>query len=111
MGILDNLPHTCIGKRRVREQGTLAGGKDSFTTTFTDRACWRQPLSDSEILEFNKRDIEVSHKIFFTSDPGLDERDVIVIGSDVMEVRAVSHQDASVGLGIVWRLIVKLKKL
>ncbi len=111
MGILDNLPHTCTAKRRTREQGSLGGGKDSFTTLFENRACWRQPVSDAEALEFNRRDIAVSHKIYFTSDPSVDERDVIEMGDDRMDVISVSHDDASVGLGIVWRVMVELKKV
>jgi len=109
MSILDNLPHTCAAYRRTRTAGTLGGSKDSFSTTlFTARACWRQAAGDSEKLEFDKRGITVTHKIYFASDPSLDERDVLVIGSDTMEVRSAASPDAGVGLSVVWRVMAEL---
>lgn len=110
MSVLDNLPHLCTAKRRTRTKDALGGSKDSFPVTlFTDRACWRQPANASEVLEYQQRNQNVTHKIYFTSDPVLDERCIIEIGTDVMSVRSVSQKDASVGLGVVWRVMVELE--
>ncbi len=84
--------------------------KDSFATVlFTDRACWRQPATSSEIKEYQQRDVVVTHKIYFTSDPGVDGSYVLVVGGDTMSVRSAAHPDASVGLGVLWRVMVQLE--
>ena len=109
MSLLDTLPHLATAKRRTRTRGALVGSRDSYDTVlFTDRACWRQPVSDSETLEFQKRDVKVTHKIYFNTDPGLSDTDILVIGSESHKVRSESHPDASVGLGVLWRVMVEL---
>ena len=52
-------------------------------TVFSNRDCWRQAASEREILQYQKRGIAVTHKIYFATDPGLDERHFITIGSDL----------------------------
>jgi hypothetical protein len=103
------MPHTATAKRRTRTKDALGGSKDSFTTLFEDRACWRQQASSGEIREAQAREVQITHKVFFASDPGLDERDVLVIGGDTMSVRSYVHPDASAGLGVLWRVMVKLE--
>jgi len=108
MSLLDNFPHTCTAKRRTRTKGTLAGSKDSFVTTvFSARACWRQLANDAEIREFEKRGISVTDKIYFTTDPGLDERHIIEIDGEILEVRSEAGPDASAGLGVVYRVMAE----
>lgn len=107
--LLDNLPHTCTAKKRRRAKGTLGGSKDSFpTVVFTDRACWQQPAGDREIVEFQKRDITITNKVYFISDPELDENHVLVIDGDTYEVRSHSSPDCSAGLGVLWKVMVEL---
>jgi hypothetical protein len=93
----------------VRTQGSLGSSRDGLgTAVFTDRACWRQAASESEILQYQKRGISVTHKIYFTTDPGLDERHTIVMGSDTMEVRTYASPDASAGLGVLYRVMADM---
>lgn len=108
MSLLDALPHVCTAKLRTRTKDSLGGGKDSYAVVFTGRACWRQPAGDAEVRDFQQRGQRLTHKIYFSSDPGLDERHVLMIGSDTMRVLSVSDPDASVGLGILWRCMVEL---
>ena len=108
MSLLDNLPHLATHKIRVRTKGTTGGSKDTPTTVATDVECWQQGAGDSEVREYDKRGITVTHKVYYVSDPGLDERHIIVIGSDTLEVRSASSPDASVGLGILYRVMCEL---
>ena len=78
-------------------------------TVFSNRDCWRQAASEREILQYQKRGIAVTHKIYFATDPGLDERHFITIGSDIMEVRSYASPDASAGLGMLWRVMAELR--
>jgi len=109
MSLLDNLPHTCTAKPRVRTAGTLGGSKDSFPTIlFSDRACWRQRATGAEVREFDKRGISVTDKVYFTSDPALNESYILEIGGDTLEVRGFASPDASAGLGLLWMVLAEM---
>lgn len=106
MSLLDNFPHTAEAKIRSTAADGLMGTKSSYTTVFSGRACWRQPAGDSEIVEYQKRGVTITNKIYFTADPGLDERHVLVIGGLTYDVKSQSEPDASAGLSVVWRVMV-----
>ena len=109
MSLLDNLPHLATAKVRRREKDEFGGTRDNYPTIlFSDRPCWRQGLSATEIELFQHRDMKVTHKVFFATDPGLDEGHVLVIGGDTMTVRSAAHPDSSAGLGVLWRIEVEL---
>lgn len=111
MSILDNLPHTCSAFNRVRTKDTLGGNKDSYEAVdgFTNRSCWRQPVSDSEKSDFEKRGIRITNKVYFTSDPELTEKHVLRFDDSGynFDVKSASVPDASAGLGMVWRVMVE----
>ena len=107
MGLLDSFPHTADAYVRTRVSDNLGGGHDSFTPIFSNRACWRQNASDREIVELGRRGISVTNRIYFLSDPGLDETHSLVIGSDVYEVRSKAVPDASSGKSVVWRVMAE----
>lgn len=112
MSLLDNLPHTATATARRRTKGSLGGGKDSFPTTiFTDRACWQQQAREAEIIQFMKRGITVTDKVYFTADPGLNEKNILVVTNPdagtvtTFEVRSRALPDASAGLGVLFRVM------
>ena len=105
--LLENLPHVATAKKRKRTKDAMGGFTDSFTTVFSDRACWVQPASDREVNWWQQRSIGISHRIFFASDPGLDETHVIERGGWRYEVRSKADPDDSVGLGVLWRVMVE----
>lgn len=104
--LLDNMPHTATAKRRTRTVDSIGGAVDTWTVLFADRACWRQQAGDSESDSYEQRGISVTNKVYFASDPGLDERDVLVVNGDTMEVVSRPRKDASAGLGVLWRVNV-----
>ncbi len=107
--LLDSLPHTATAKLRSRTSDALGGSKDTFTTVFADRSCWRQPASTNERRQAQRRGIDISDKVFFVTDPELDERHVLVIDGETLSVRNYAHPDASAGLGKVFRVFAKLE--
>jgi len=109
MSILDYFPHLATARRRVRTTDSLGGNVDSFETVFSNRACWRQQAGDSEVTEFAKRGINITNKVFFTSNPHLDENHVLVIAGEVYDVISSPVPDASAGLGVIWRTMVNWK--
>ena len=106
MSILDHLPHQCTAQRRNRTQGALGGGKDSWTTLWSNRSCWRQPAGDAESNYAAKRSIRITHKVYFTTDPEVDERDRLVFSDGNFDVSSASEPDATLGLGIAYRVMV-----
>ncbi len=81
---------------------------------FTDRACWQQSAKESEILEFAKRGISVTNKVYFTDRPAVDEQHTLIITNpqtgqtNTFEVRSRAEPDASAGLGILYRIMCEL---
>lgn len=114
MSILDSLPHTYAAKTRTRTKDTLGGSRDSLATS-SSGTCWHQQAGDSEVSEFAKRGINISGKVYFASDPSLDETSILVIsdkdGTEVgqFDVQSKPNIDASAGLGVVWRCNVNRK--
>lgn len=89
----------------------MLGSIDSYPTTlFTDRACWRQPVSDKEIHYWSQRDILIENKFFFANDPELTAQDVLEVTSaagstERYEVLETSTPDDSAGLGMLYRVL------
>jgi hypothetical protein len=105
MSLLDVFPHTCTGKRRTRTKDGMGGSTDAYSTVlFTNKACWRQPASDIEIMTWQQRGTSITYKIFFKEDPGLDANCILEIGGDTLEVKSFASPDDSAGLGVVWRV-------
>ena len=104
MSLLDNLPHRCTIRVRSRSKGTLGGPVDSFTNVSTNVRCWEQRIGTSESEVYQKRGMDVSHKIYFASDPSVTENHQILIternGTTVsspvaLDVVGVDFPDAS----------------
>ena len=106
MSILDNLPHIATAQVRTRITGELGGSKDSFSTVFSGRACWQQAAGDREIEEFAKWGIQITDKVYFVVDPGVNEEYQLVIDGKTYDVRSFAERDASVGKAYVWRVMV-----
>ena len=123
MSLLDSgtLPHKCRTQRRTQTPGVLADGDVVRTTLATNVPCWEQPVGTSEANRYDKLGISVETKVYFLTDPGLTERDEIVItertdrnGRTVtvsaanqreIQVLRPSTPDSSVGLGILFKVM------
>jgi hypothetical protein len=116
MPLLANLPHLCNVRRRVRSQDSIGGAFDQPDMIKTDVACWVQGVGANEIAEYEQRSIKITNKIYFSSDPGIKEEDQIIVtkrnGSilpspAILEVRSRFGPDVSVGLGILFKVMVE----
>ncbi len=108
MSILDAMPHKCDIRIRSRTKDTMGGAKDSFTIVSTENKCWQQKATEKEIIEFQRRGIEIHCKIYFAADPEIDERHLIIIDGDSYTVRSKAIPDSSAGLGVVYRVFAEL---
>lgn len=108
MSILDTLPHTCTALIRQRIRGAMGGSRDVFTQVFTNRECWRQFKSAAPIVQYQKRGFAVVDAFYFTTDPAIDERHVLLVDGLTWDVLSRAEPDATVGLGIVYKVMAGL---
>ena len=122
MSLLTNMPHVCTIGRQKRVADTMIGNKYSIVIEQTDVPCWEQKVSAKEIMEYEKRGIDVTTKVYFAENPRLTEQHRILITSrqgiaesnlditdvgnpNTLDVTAVINPDASAGLGALYRVM------
>jgi hypothetical protein len=107
MSLLDNLPHVCTLTRPDYDQDELGGQIENQTAVTTGIACWVQNASMREIEAYRKVDTEITHKVFFQTDPGFRPGDDLIVTSGPsfvgveMEFQA-GPTDRSAGLGVLF---------
>ncbi len=72
----------------VRTTGTAGSAAFTWPTKTATLSCRIQPASASELDYAKKRDTEISHVLYFATDPGLDTRDKLFFGSRTFDVKA-----------------------
>jgi hypothetical protein len=120
VSLLDNMPGECSVKRPVYALDKYGGDAPTYLTVKTGLACWPQPASASQILEFAKRDQQITHSVFFPGgqpswtyngeSQSLQPGDVISMTDgafDGQEFEFKSGDDSSAGLAVVWRAMVE----
>jgi hypothetical protein len=118
MTLLDNFPHRCRIQHLVTSKGSLGGSRTAPVTVRSNVRCWEQKASHAEIADYEKRGMRVSRRVYFTSDPGVTERNEIVVTSrmvngawanvaspEALMVRSVEDPDATAGLGVCWKVM------
>jgi len=116
MSLLDNLPHRCTIQRLSRTKGGLGGSRTAPTAEQTDVECWEQAATQADVLDYEKRGMSVTTKVYFAAQPMVTERHQIVIterngvavpaASQVaMDVVVEARPDASAGLGVLWKVM------
>ena len=116
MSLLDEFPHRCTIQRRKRSNDRKIGNVETRIVEQTDVECWEMQASASEIKDYERKGMKVSKKIFFASNPNVTERHEIVItkrngvavptsSQVIQDVSSEAREDASAGLGVVWRVM------
>jgi len=117
MSLLNSFPHKCTIRRRTRSKGTLGGSKESFTDEQTNVECWSQNANHREVQDYEKRGMRITHKVYFTIDPGVtenhqilitEENGVAIASPDILDVKTRSDPDASAGLGVVFKVMADI---
>lgn len=124
MSLLDTLPHRCTIARVIRMNDSLGGNVYGVEIEQTDVECWEQKASTSESRDYEKRGINVTTKIYFATNPNVTEQHRILVterngtatqnlditdvaNPDTLDVVSSDYPDASVGLGILWKVMAK----
>ena len=113
MSLLDAKPHTISIRRDTfaRVTGSMGEEKRTAATHATGIGCWVQAATPSEVLEFARRDVRVTHKAFMDMADEVrfaaGDRIVVTAGptfvNDVLLVKAFGERSAGLDyLGIVY---------
>jgi len=114
MSLLDNFPHRCTIRSRVAAKDELGGIQFTYLNEQTGVYCWVQNASHKEVLEYEKRGMIVTKKVYFTTDPSVTERHQILVtemnGTTIsspvpLDVISESLPDASAGLGVAYKVM------
>jgi len=118
MSLLDSLPHTvswyrptttprsALGSTREGTPVTIVAGDSDSPNA------WVQNASDREIMDFQKMDQEVTHRVFMTTFPDLRPNDYAVVdaGPSYVGLRLDfmgNPVDRSAGLGVLQRIMTR----
>lgn len=104
MSLLDDFPHTVALKRPTSIEDSMASSREGTPVTLkSNEAAWVQNTSRRQIEDFDKRDQQVSHNVFFTTDHDLRPGDFIEVtaGPSFVGLRLdfAAASDRSAGLG------------
>lgn len=116
MSLLDTMPHECTIRRLGRVNDALGGTKTVPIVEQTEVKCWEQQASAAEIMDFERRGMKISRKVYFSTNPAVTERHEIIItkrqGTAVAEadqkpltVVKYYEPDAGAGLGVVFKVM------
>jgi len=109
--LLENLPHLATAKKRKRSSDGMVGSIDSFDdVVFVNMPCWQQAASDRTVAWWSQRGVDITHSVFFSDDPGVDENCVLIINGWQLDVKSFAEPDDSVGLGVLWRVMTQRTK-
>ena len=107
MSLLDQMPHRVTHTRPGYQRDELIGDTDENPTTVATLVkCWVQNASMREINEYQRRNENVTHKVYFPTDPGLLVGDYLTVTSGPSFVGTVlkfqADSDRSAGLGVLY---------
>lgn len=96
--------HLFLHERPDLTKTATGGANPTFSTVTTDLQGWIQPIDAFTAEQYGKRDLIVSHRIYFASDPAAIEGDRFSRGGKFYVVMGLENQ---AGLDELWRLNVR----
>lgn len=112
MSLPDNLPHKCDIYKEYNLPDDLGGDYDDPAAVSADVVCWVQPAEASQINQFRRRDQNVTHSVYFRTNPGVrpgyiiepkNGRITCPFAGATLEVKA--SKETTAGLGVLWLVI------
>jgi hypothetical protein len=98
MSLLSSMPHTLTRQRETATVGATFGVDYSYGSDAT-LSGWVQTASAGESQAFMSRGMEVSHIVYFGTDPSLQPGDQLLYGSIVLVFQGWKDET---GLGRLW---------
>lgn len=79
-------------QKPTRTTSDMGGIADAFETTDQEPVGWPQPASANTIDLYRRREIEVTHTVYFASDPELASGDRLLVAGRVLAVQGVRNE-------------------
>jgi hypothetical protein len=108
MSLLSQMIHRVRHERPsyARDTGDV-GDRQTMATVATSVESWVQNASTSEIIEYQKRDMMITDRIFFNANPSAQVGDRFVVTSGPSRVGNIFKMkdlvERSAGKGVLWR--------
>lgn len=105
MSLLQNLPHLLDQYRTSNANDSLGAPVETDVAVATDVSCWVQNASAREVMEFQKADQRVTHKVLFAVDPSVRVDDTLIPSSGPFtgkELTVRAFVERTAGLGWMW---------
>ena len=107
MSLLNRLPHRCsILDPVFTQDADDIGNIRTDTARETSVACWVQNASQAEIIEWQRRDQDVTHRVVFNQNYSIEPYEKISITSGPsfvgVTLKVLAITDRSAGLGKLW---------
>ncbi len=88
--MLGNLMNQTVNvSRPTPTKGTSGAEKDTYTTVYTGLTCSVQPTTATWMIQYSRRAIDVSHSLYFNTNPTIRNGDKILFGSRVFLVKGI----------------------
>lgn len=97
----------------TRDAGDV-GNTVTMSTVASNVESWVQNARTDEIIEYQKRNMEITDRVFFNAKPNLQVGDEIVVTSgpsrvgDVLEMKDLVERSA--GKGVLWRAMCEIDR-
>lgn len=115
MSLLTQMIHRVTLQRPsyTRDPGDV-GDRVTYAAHATSVESWVQNASTDEIMEYQKRDQEISDRVFFNAKPDLLVGDQIVVTSGPSRVgdvfTVIDVVERSAGKGVLWRAMCEVER-
>jgi hypothetical protein len=88
--MLANLMFNTVNVNRpTPTKGTSGAQKNTYTTVYSSLPCSVQPVTATWQVLYSQRHIDVTHSVFFNSNPTIQAGDQIVFGSLTLMVQGI----------------------
>ena len=102
MSVFD-FPHTVDVFAYAHARDRYGGSSPTEEAVHEDEPAWVQPASANDVLEADRRDIKVSHVVYFKRDVELGSWHRIRYGDKVY--RVTGYREATAGLAVFWKAL------
>ena len=98
-----NLPHTVDVVTQIKTRDRYGGIKKGPTevVVYADEPAWVQPAGAVEVEMYERRNMQITHTIYFKRDLNLQPDHSIRYGGLLFEVQG--FRDATAGMGVYWK--------
>lgn len=70
-------------------KGTSGVQKPTYSVVYSDLPCLVQPVQTNWLIQYQRRSIDLTHTVFFGTDPTIENGDEILFGERTLQVKGI----------------------